>query len=182
MTEERNVVVFIAMSLDGYIAKSDGDISFLSAVEKDGEDYGYSEFIKSVDTVIMGRKTFDHVFEMGFDNPHPDKEVYILSRSEQYDNGLTKYFKGSLQGLVADLKGSPGKNIYCDGGAEVINALLSENLIDELIISIIPVMLGDGISLFKSGRPDNEMELINTRHYDKGLVQLHYKRILSNQL
>ena len=182
MIEERNVVVFIAMSLDGYISRLDGDISFLSSVEQDGEDYGYSEFIKSVDTVIMGRKTYDHGFEMGFDNPHPDKEVYILSRSERIENGLTKYFRGSLKGLISDLKACPGKNIYCDGGAEVINALLSENLIDELIISIIPVMLGDGISLFKSGRPDNEMELINSKHYDKGLVQLHYKRILTNQL
>ena len=182
MTEERNVVVFIAMSLDGYISKLDGDISFLSVVEQDGEDYGYSEFIKSVDTVIIGRKTYDHVFEMGFDDPHPDKIVYILSRSERIENGVTKYFKGSLKGLVDDLKASPGKNIYCDGGAEVINDMLKENLIDELIISIVPVMLGEGISLFKSGRPDNEMELVNTKHYDKGLVQLHYKRILTSQL
>jgi len=182
MTEERRVVVFIAMSLDGYISKLDGDISFLSAIEQDGEDYGYSEFIKSVDTVIMGRKTFDLGFETGFDSPHPDKEVYILSGSERAENGLAKYFKGSLKGLVTDLKGSPGKNIYCDGGAEVINALLSENLIDELLISIVPVMLGDGISLFKSGRPDSEMELINTMHYNNGLVQLHYKRLITNQL
>ncbi len=174
-TKDRKVMIFIAMSLDGYIAQLDGDISFLSVVEMEGEDYGYSEFLKSVDTVIIGRKTYDHVFEMGFDNPHPDKEVYIISRSEQADNGSTKYFKGSLKGLVDELKAKPGENIYCDGGAEVINALLTENLIDEIIISVIPVMLGAGIPLFKSERPENKLELLKANHYDKGLVQLHYK-------
>ena len=178
--ENRKVVVFIAMSLDGYIAKTDGDISFLSLVEKEGEDYGYADFLKTVDTVLIGRKTYDHVFEMGFDDPHPDKNVYIISRSEKSENGSPKYFKGSLRGLVGELKASKGKNIFCDGGAEVINALSNKNLIDEFIISIIPVMLGDGIPLFKSGRPENKLELITVRHFEKGLVQIHYKRILTN--
>ena len=180
ITIDRKVMVFIAMSLDGYIARLDGDISFLSVVELEGEDYGYSDFLNSVDTVIIGRKTYDHVFDMGFDNPHPEKEVYIISRSEKPDNGSAKYFKGSLKGLVDELKAKPGKNIYCDGGSEVINALLTENLIDEFIISVIPVMLGDGISLFKGERPENKLELINATHYDKGLVQIHYRRILTD--
>ena len=179
MTEDRKVVVFIAMSLDGFIAKLDGDIGFLSVVEQKGEDYGYSEFSKSVDTVIIGRKTYDHVIEMGYDYPHQDKDVYILSRSDRQEKGLSKYFKGSLKGLVEELKGHRGKNIYCDGGAEVINALLNENLIDELIISIIPVMLGDGVPLFKGGRPENKLELLNVKNFDKGLVKLHYKRIIT---
>ncbi len=174
--EDRKVVVFIAMSLDGYIAKPDGDISFLSLVEQTGEDYGYSEFLKTVDTVIIGRKTYDRIFEMGFDDPHPDKNVYIVSRSAGAENGPSKYFKGSLKGLVAELKGNEGKNIYCDGGAEVVNALLTENLVDEFIISIIPVLLGDGIQLFKNQRPENQLKLIDIKHYNKGLVKLHYKR------
>lgn len=177
--EGRKVVLYVAMSLDGYLAKLDGDISFLSCVEQKGEDYGYSDFSKSVDTVIIGRKTYDHVIEMGYDYPHQDKEVYILSRSERQEKEFPKYFKGSLKGLVEELKARQGKNIYCDGGAEVINALLNEDLIDELIISIIPVMLGDGIQLFNRGRPENKLELINVKNFVKGLVQLHYKRIIT---
>jgi len=179
MTDSRKVVVFIAMSLDGYIARLDGDIGFLSLVEQNGEDYGYADFSKSVDTVLIGRKTYDHVVEMGYDYPHQDKDVYILSRSERPENGVTKYFHGSLKGLVGELKSKQGKNIFCDGGADVINAMLTEYLIDEFIISIIPVLLGEGIPLFKGGRPEISLELINVKHYNKGLVQLHYKRIIN---
>jgi dihydrofolate reductase len=180
MIADRKVIIYIAMSLDGYIARSDGDISFLSVVEQKGEDYGYTDFLKTVDIVIIGRKTYDHVIEMGYDYPHQDKDVYILSRSERPEVGLPKYFKGSLGGLIAELKAKKGKNIYCDGGAEVINALLKENLIDEFIISIIPIVLGDGVPLFNNGRPENMLELISSKQFDKGLVQLHYKRIITN--
>jgi dihydrofolate reductase len=176
MAASRKVVIFIAMSLDGYIARPDGDIGFLSVVEQKGVDYGYSDFMKSVDTVIIGRKTYDHVIEMGYDYPHQDKDVYILSRSERPEVGLPKYFKGSLEGLVAELKAKEGKDILCDGGADVINAMLNENLIDEFIVSVIPLLLGDGIPLFKAGRPENQLELISSKQYEKGLVQLHYKK------
>jgi len=179
MTSDRKVILFIAMSLDGYIAKPDGDIGFLSGVEQQGEDYGYNKFLNSVDTVIIGRKTYDHVIEMGFDYPHQDKDVYILSRSEKPEVGFPKYFKGSLNGLVAELKAKKGKNIYCDGGSDVINALLNENLVDEFIISVIPVLLGDGISLFKNGRPESQLKLIKSKQYDSGLVKLHYERIIT---
>ncbi len=177
----RKVVVFIAMSVDGYIAKPNGDIGFLSVVELNGEDYGYSDFMKTIDTVIIGRKTYDQVMEMGYDYPYQDKEVYILSRSERPEVGLPKYFKGSLKGLVDELKANPGKNIFCDGGADVINALLQENLIDEFVISVIPVILGEGIPLFKDGRPENQLKLIQSKQFVKGLVQLHYERIPTDQ-
>ncbi len=182
MIADRKVIIYIAMSLDGYIARSDGDISFLSVVEQKGEDYGYTDFLKSVDAVIIGRKTYDHVIEMGYDYPHQDKDVYILSRSERSEVGLPNYFKGSLSGLIAELKAKEGKNIYCDGGAEVINALLKENLIDEFIISIIPIFLGEGVPLFKNGRPENMLELIGSKQFDKGLVQLHYKQIVKGRI
>lgn len=79
--------------------------------------------------------------------------------------------------LIQDLKSKEGKNIYCDGGAEIVNELLKNKLIDELIISIIPVLLGDGTKLFKDGRPELTLELVSTKSFEKGLTQLHYKRI-----
>jgi dihydrofolate reductase len=179
-TTSRKLVLYIAMSLDGYIAKPNDDLGFLSIVEQEGQDYGYQEFIDTVDTVIMGRKTLDHLIAMGYSYPHTDKIVYIISRTERPDAGTLRYYSGNLKDLVLKLKGEPGKNIFCDGGAEIVNALLKENLIDEFIISVIPVILGDGVRLFKGGRPELSLRLIRCQYFDKGLVQLHYAGMYDN--
>jgi dihydrofolate reductase len=172
----RKVFLYIATSLDGYIAKPNDDLSFLSIVEQEGEDYGYAEFIKSVDTVIVGRKTYDKVISTGFGFPHTNKDSYIITRSPRPDIGSVKFYSGDLKELVNKLKAEKGKNIFCDGGAEIVNKLLEHDLIDEFIISIIPVFIGNGIKLFKDGRPEQKLELISTKQFEKGLVQLHYKR------
>lgn len=82
MNTTGKVILYIAMSLDGCIAKSDGDISFLSLVEKEGEDYGYSDFLKTIDTVIVGRKTYDKVMAMGYEYPYPDKQIRAFRFTE----------------------------------------------------------------------------------------------------
>lgn len=164
------------MSLDGYIATKDNSLEFLSIVEQEGEDYGYNEFVKSVDTVIIGRKTFEKVIAMGYEYPHTDKDVYIITRTERPSIGNFKFFTGELIPLVNSLKNQLGKNIYCDGGAEIANELIKNNLVDEYIISVIPILLGDGIKLFKDGRPEQKLELVSAKQFDKGLTQLHYKR------
>ena len=174
MKPERKLVLYIAMSLDGYIAGPNDDLRFLSRVEQPGEDYGYAEFSKSVDTVIIGRKSYDKVISMGYEYPHTDKEVYIVTRKEHPSVGNFRYYTGNLTELVTKLKSATGKNIYCDGGAEIVQELLRHKLIDELIISVIPVLLGNGVRLFKDGRPEMELKLVATRQFEKGLVQLHY--------
>ena len=123
----RNVIVYIAMSLDGFIAKEDGDIEFLSMVETEGEDYGYHEFIKTVDTVIVGRKTYDKIVSLVHTFPHQDKESYIITRTKKPDQGNIKFYTGDLQSLIDQLKSKKGKHIYCDGGAEIIHELLQIN-------------------------------------------------------
>jgi dihydrofolate reductase len=177
MNQKRKVILYISMSLDGYIADIYNDLSFLSIVEKEGEDYGYPEFVNSVDTVIIGRKTYEKVLEMGYDYPHTDKKVYIITRTEKSAQGSFEYYTGELRALVVKLKSKPGKDIYCDGGAEIANLLLKEELIDDLIISVIPVLLGGGISLFNGDRPFQKLQLISSKAYEKGLVQLHYAAI-----
>ncbi|MFN8209412.1 MAG: dihydrofolate reductase family protein [Bacteroidales bacterium] len=172
----RSVILFIAMSLDGFIAKTDGDISFLSLVEKEGEDYGYSSFNERVDTVIIGRNTYDKVLSMGFDYPHNDKEVFIITRGKPEKAGNFKSYSGPLNALIGELKSKPGRDIYCDGGSILVNELLKDNLIDELIISVIPVLLGEGIALFQGGRPEMKLKLIDCKSFETGLVQLHYLR------
>lgn len=164
------------MSLDGYIATKDNSLDFLSIVEQEGEDYGYNDFIKSVDAVIIGRKTYEKVIAMGYEYPHTDKEVYILTRTEKPSSGTFKFYNGELRQLVGNLKNKSGKYIYCDGGAEIANELMKEDLVDEYVISVIPILLGDGIKLFKDGRPQQNLKLISSKQFDKGLIQLHYER------
>lgn len=174
----RKISLFIATSLDGYIAKPNDDLSFLKLVEKEGEDYGYAEFTDTIDTLIIGRKTYDYVLkEIGtshYDNG--ERDIYVITRTQKPSVGRTTFYTGSLVDLVRQLKSEHGKNIYCDGGAEVINELLKNDLIDEFIISIVPVLLGNGTRLFKEGRPEQTLELITAKSFDTGLTQLHYIR------
>lgn len=174
----RKLKIFIAMSLDGFIAKPNDDLSFLKAVEKEGEDYGYGAFTSGIDTLIIGRKTYDYVVnQIGreyYDNG--SNEVYIITRTPQAATGKTTFYTGDIKALVHRLRALEGKDIYCDGGAQVIHELLSHDLVDELIISMIPILLGEGTRLFNEGRPEQLLELIDVKSYDTGLVQVHYKR------
>ncbi|MDY0932397.1 dihydrofolate reductase family protein [Chryseobacterium sp. CFBP8996] len=174
----RKVSLFIATSLDGYIAKPNDDLSFLKIVEKEGEDYGYTEFTETIDTLIIGRKTYDYVLkELGpshYDNGKRD--VYVITRTEKPNVGRTTFYTGNLTDLVKQLQSENGKNIYCDGGSEIINELLKNDLVDEFIISIVPVLLGNGTRLFKDGRPEQELQFVSAKTYETGLTQLYYKR------
>jgi len=172
----RKLILYIATSLDGYIAKPNDDLDFLSIVQKEGEDYGYSEFISTVDTVIVGRKTYDWVLKQT-DFPHADKNTYIITRTERPSVGKATFYTGKVKELVSQLKAEKGETIFCDGGAEIVNELLNDQLIDELIISVIPILVGNGTRLFSVGRPEQQLELVSVKSYDTGLVQLHYKRI-----
>ena len=162
------------MSLDGYIATQDNGLEFLSQVEEKDQDYSYTDFVNTIDTVIVGRKSYDKVLSMGLEYPHTDKNLFIITRTPRPAVGSTKFYSGNLKELVLDLKSKKGKNIYVDGGAEVANELLNDNLIDEFYISIIPALLGSGISLFNNNRPGQTLKLISAKTFNKGLVQLHY--------
>jgi dihydrofolate reductase len=174
MEADRKLVLYIAMSLDGYIATPEGNLDFLSMVEQEGQDYGYQDFTNTIDTIIIGRKSYDKVPSMGFAYPHADKDVYIISRTQHPPVGNFKYYTGDLAELVTSLKSKPGRHIYCDGGAEIVTELLQHKLIDEFVISIIPILLGDGIRLFKDGRPEQKLKLLFVKQFEKGLAQLHY--------
>jgi dihydrofolate reductase len=175
----RKVISYIATSLDGYIAKPNNDLSFLSVVEKEGQDYGYAKFVATVDTIIIGRKTYDWV-EKAIGSSHYDngeRNVIVVTKTKRPNSGRTTFYNGDLTELVQQLKNEAGKHIYCDGGAETIDHLIKNDLIDEFIISVIPILVGDGIRLFKDGRPEHRLQLVSAKSFDSGLVQLHYKRI-----
>ncbi len=175
MNNSRKVVLYIAMSLDGCIESTGCSLDFLSIVEKKGEDYGYSEFYNTVDTIILGRRTYQKVISMGYDYANTGKEVIVITRTQSPSIGNLKFYTGNLTELIMELKTQEGKNIYCDGGARIVNELQRNDLIDEYIISIIPVLLGGGLNLFRSGFEIQKLDLLSSKQFEKGLVQLHYQ-------
>ena len=171
----RKLILYISCTLDGFIAKPNDNLDFLNLVQKEGEDYGYNKFVDSVDAVIVGRKTYEWVVNQGYDFPHTDKECYIITRKQKPQQGNLTFYNGNLKDLVHKLKSKAGKNIYCDGGSQIVNDLLKEKLFDELIISVIPIIVGNGIRLFNTGIPEQELEFVSSKGFDTGLVQLHYR-------
>ena len=172
----RKLILFIAMSLDGYIAREDGNIDFLSSVQTPGEDYGYKAFIDTIDTVIMGRKTYDKVLGFGIEFPHQDKRCIVLSRTRLGRDRHVEFYNGDVETLSRQLQESAGLDIFIDGGAEVVHQFAAMHLIDRYIISLLPLLLGRGIPLFKSDREPERLKLIENTAYPSGLVQLTYDR------
>lgn len=172
----RKLFIYIACSLDGYIAKPNDDLSFLDVAAKEGEDYGYADFISTIDTVIVGRKTYDWVMKQVGEFPHAkDKESYVVTRTPRESEGNLHFYTGELKELVMKLKSKPGKGIFCDGGSEVIHTLLREGLVDEMIIFFMPIMVGSGTRLFRDEGQEQRVFLVTAKAYETGVVRVHYK-------
>lgn len=176
-SEKRLCILYIAMSLDGYIAGKEDNIDFLSVVDQEGQDYGYARFQQQVDTLIWGRRTYDKFLSFGVDFPHGDKKCYVVSSSRSGSDENVEYI-ADVVALVKALKMQEGKHIYCDGGGGVVATLLAAGLLDRLIISVIPHLVGDGIRLFRDGRPDQRLKFLSADTYPGGLVQLQYDCIV----
>jgi len=174
--EERRVILYIAMSVDGYIATDSGSLDWLETVERPGQDYGYETLLRQMDTVIMGRKTYEKVLSFGIEFPHKGRICYVISGSQKGSDENVTFYGGKLTELITNIKSKPGKNIFIDGGAEVVNSLMQADLIDDYILSVIPIFLGSGIRLFKDGRPEMSMSLLSVTNYESGLVQMRYER------
>lgn len=172
------IQLFIACSLDGFIAREDGSIDWLTRYQSEsGEDYGYGEFIKKVGTVIMGRRTYQDL--LGFDMPWPysNCNTLVLSRSEslKIQSPNTQQITEVNEDVLDRLKNGNSSNTWIVGGGEVIKAFLKYKAIDELTISIIPVILGEGIPLFSAGVVETELILIESIPFPAGIVNLKYK-------
>lgn len=177
MDNHRKVVLYIAQSLDGYIARENSDISWLSIVERDNEDYGYDKFIKTIDTVIMGRKTYEKVLTFGVDFPHKGRTCYVLSKTLNGTAENVQFFNGNIVDLITKIKTQKGKDIFIDGGSETVREFRDKDLIDEYVISIIPIFLGKGIRLFSETDTENNLRLVKCESFNSGLVQLRYEKV-----
>lgn len=172
--------VFIATSLDGFISRDDGSIDWLMKVNSlvpEGEDGGYKSFISSVDGLVMGRNSFEQV--LSFDEwPYGNLPVVVISsNSINIPKHLQKCVSSSSErpsALVQRLAKKGMKHLYIDGGI-TIQKFIIENLIDELTITVIPILLGSGRSLFGPLKHDIELELLETKNIGCSVVQLKYR-------
>lgn len=178
MKTSGRLVLYISMSLDGFISTIDDNIDWLNRYAIEGEDYGYEEFTKNVDSYIVGRKTYEVVLNLtgGVFPPASKFTCYVITREERLpENGIV-FYNGSIATLISKLKSESSHNIYCDGGGEIVKMLMDEDLIDEYIISVIPILLGDGKRLFRGSKNMTDLNLIGCQDYASGLVQLRYSR------
>jgi len=169
--------VYIAISMDGFIAREDGGIDWLALVERPGEDHGYAGFFAQIDALVMGRKTYDTA--SGFPSwPYAGKRVVVLTHRAIASREGVETFAGDPRELLAKLERQGVKRAYVDGG-DVIRQLIAADLVDDLILSVIPILLGAGIRLFGNG--EKLWTLESSRAFPSGLVQLGYLRSDMNQ-
>lgn len=175
----KKVKLFIAASIDGYIARPDGSLDWLDRVPNpDKLDFGYYAFYDSVDTLLIGRKTYEEVLGFGVDWPYPDSKTYIISKEEvEIKTENTFQLKGLLKEQIEMLRQEAGKDIWVVGGGVLISSILDLGLIDEMLITITPVILGEGIPLFPNKPKETQFELIKTEPFSTGFVNLTYKKL-----
>lgn len=167
----RKIILNLAVSLDGYIAGPNGEYDWCLT----DADYGMTDFLESVDSTLMGGKSYRLLLEYG--PPYPEFTNYVFTRTEKSSlDANVKFISENIPVFVSGLKRSHGKNIWLFGGAEIIHILLENNLVDELMLSIHPVLLGDGLRLFGNLEERMQFTLIDTITYPSGLVQCIYKK------
>ena len=169
----RKIVVYVATSADGFIARPDGDVAWLDRPRTAG-DYGMAAFFKSIDTVLMGRKTYDVALKFG-QRSYPRVRNYIFSRSRHRSSTLgVEFVKEEVGAFARWLRGTEGKDVWMVGGGELIAAFLDEQQIDEFVIHVIPTFIGEGIPLVAPRHRDVSLRLRSARKYSDGAVRLRY--------
>jgi len=164
------VSAFCGASLDGFIAEADGGLGFLAPFEQ--EEHGYAEFFATVDTVLIGRKTYETV--LGFESwPYADRRVAVLSRTLRQPRFGERFLAGEPGEILNTLGAEGARHIYADGG-EVVAGFLAAGCLDTLTLSIVPVLLGTGVRLFARSAGAHRLSLEGLRRLDSGLVQLRY--------
>lgn len=167
------VFVFIAMSVDGFIAGKNGDISFLDKYNTDTEDYGYNKIMENVGTVIIGYNSYQKVLSFGV-WPY-DKKIYVLTSKTNLENDPNvEFFYGDLNDLISKIKSNNDKDIFVDGGGKVVQSFYKKDLIDEITINLVPEILGSGMELFGSMDINKNLSTISVKQFTNGLVQLRY--------
>lgn len=175
----RKIKLYIAASLDGYIARPDDGLDWLiDFPNPTNTDYAYQEFYDTIDTIIMGGKTYRTILNMSDNWVYEDRQCYVVSRDKAIvQTAKTKLLTDTVIVSIVELRATPGKDIWLMGGGELVALFLKHDLIDTMIITYMPVTIGDGIRLFPDGIKETTWRIGNTAIYENGVVQLEYIRL-----
>lgn len=175
----RKLKYSVGVSLDGYIASPDGSVDWLERATRNakGEDFGMGAFFRSIDTVLMGRKTYEIALKMGMGKSgYRNMTNYVFSRTlPAGERDGVHFVSDGLEALVAGLKQQPGKDIWLCGGGELAREFLKLKLVDEITLGVAPILIGNGRPTFPSAFPETELELVDCKQYKGGLVGLTYR-------
>lgn len=171
------IILNLAISLDGYIARLDNEVDFLDDIEADeNKDLGivFNEFLEGVDTVVMGSTSYEQMLKLG-PNSFSNKKMYVLTSQEYVEQEGVTFTDIEIADLAIQMKSESKSNVWLFGGAKVIKQFIALDLVDEFIITIIPIIIGAGIPLFLFTNEDRELELIESKTFGSK-VMLHYRR------
>lgn len=176
MTKRRKVIVHIATSADGYIAGPGGELEWLTSRPKPKGFYGIGAFMKTIDTMLFGRKTYDAAMRMGGRFDTTGRSLVFSHHPRPADAPAAVEFVSEPVGsFVNRLREQPGKDIWLMGGGELIASFLDANAIDEIIVSVTPVLIGDGIPLIARRHRHTLLDLQAVERFEDGVAQLHYR-------
>jgi dihydrofolate reductase len=185
----KKIILYIATSLDGFIAREDGSLDWLPGSEakanhepkesvdsvdtNEKKDYGYSALMDSIDTTLMGNKTYDQVLTFG-PWPYTAKKCIVFTHEKNPQPDKNVIFVNDPVSFTKELKNKEGKDIWLIGGSEINSLLLNAGLIDTIILTVIPTIIGKGIPLFQGINKDIQLRLTKVEHFKSGLAQLSY--------
>lgn len=173
----KKIKLYIAASLDGYIARPDGDLDWLLEFPNpEKTDYGYKKFYESVDTVIMGGRTYRDITCMDIIWPYTGKPTYIITHIPMNEKENIHFITDNIIEEVQKLRAGDGKDIFLVGGGEIITMLLNNDMVDEIIISYIPVILGSGVRLFPDKPKESTWKLTENKSYENGVLCVAYRK------
>ena len=170
----RKIIVYVATSADGFLARRNGSVDWLENPQLKG-DYGMRAFYRSVDTCIMGRKTYDHAVKFGMADGYSGKRNYVFSRKlKAAASPKVSVVGDDVAAMVDRLRNEKGKHIWLVGGAKLISSFLDAGAVDEFILTVIPHIIGEGIPLIAPRRRDLPLKLLASKAFTDGVVQLRY--------
>ncbi len=172
----RKIILYIATSLNGKIARPDGGVDWLDAIPNpEKTDYGYAVFYDSIDTIIMGHNTYQLILDWGIKFTYPEKKNYVLTRKQHVsDNEDVTFVKDNPIEFTKALKNLQGKDIWLVGGGQVNTLFFNAGLIDEIQLFVMPIVIPEGIDLFEKIPIEKQMKLLGTKSYSSGVVELKY--------
>jgi len=173
------ITLYTACSIDGFIARPNGSLDWLYAIPNpDKIDYGYSDLLDKTSCIIMGRKTYSEVLSFGIERPYSGKKTYIVSNNKSFkpETPDTEKLSGDIEEAVKKIKDETHKDIWLVGGGQIVAYFLNNDLIDKMIISVVPTILGDGIALFPNKPKETSWTLLEHTAFSTGIINLTYEK------